>query len=177
MDEEDLEWLTGLGTEKRDLQLMMTLAPEQTRPGDIRCLVETGIIVCTGHSNATYEEMTASIDAGVSGFTHLFNAMGSLYAREPGVTGAALDSQETWCSIIVDGFHVHAACIRSAWRTKPAGKLFLISDAMATVGSTSKSFRLYGEKLKESNGRIVNGEGRLAGSAISLMDAIRQAPS
>ena len=151
---------------------MLTLAPEHTSPGQIRRLTEAGIQVCAGHSNASIEQMLEAISEGLRGVTHLFNAMSPLSARAPGVVGTALVEDELWAGIIADGHHVHPASIRLACRSKPAGRLVLVSDAMATVGGCRDAFSLYGEQIHAAGGRLVNRDGALAGSAIALMDAV-----
>lgn len=170
IDAEDVGWLKSAATNCR---VMLTLAPEHAAPGHIRSLSDAGIIVCGGHSAASYEQTVDAIAEGLRGFTHLFNAMSPLRSREPGVVGAALSDPKSWCGIIVDGHHVHPASVLVALRAKPKGKLYLVTDSMATVGSATKSFELYGETIHETGGRLVNHEGRLAGSAISMIDAVR----
>ena len=168
LEDADLHWLCEL-----DIPTLLTLAPEHTRPSQIARLAEAGIRVCAGHTNATYDQIQAAIAEGLSGFTHLYNAMRPQTGREPGVVGAALDSDDTWCGIICDGHHVHPASVRLAHKCKPRGKLLLVSDAMSTVGSADYSFTLYGETIREQDGALVNAEGRLAGSAIGMIDAVR----
>src|SRR5262249_50180534 len=99
--------------------IMITLAPERVAPQTIRDLCARGAIVTAGHTAASYAEPRAALDAGLSGFTHLFNAMSPLTSREPGVVGAALEDRASWCGIIVDGHHVHAAALRIALAAKP----------------------------------------------------------
>jgi N-acetylglucosamine-6-phosphate deacetylase len=169
LDEADLAWLTSL----QDFPVMLTLAPECCAPGQIRQLSDAGIVVSAGHSNASYRQIAAAIDEGLQGFTHLYNAMSTVTAREPGCVGAALDFDANWAGIIADGHHVDAASIRIAHRAKPAGKLFLVTDAMATVGSDNASFQLYGEAISEQDGKLINDQGVLAGSAIGMVDAVR----
>ncbi|MDH5617268.1 MAG: N-acetylglucosamine-6-phosphate deacetylase [Gammaproteobacteria bacterium] len=170
MTDEDVDWLDSAAANCR---VMLTVAPEHTAPGQIRVLSDAGIIVCGGHSGASYQQTMNAISEGMRGFTHLFNAMSPLGSREPGVVGAALSDSDSWCGIIIDGYHVHPATVLVALRAKPRGKLYLVTDSMATAGSSSKSFELYGETIHESNGRLVNDEGRLAGSAILMVDAVR----
>ena len=167
--QEDIDWLCSLG----DIRCLATLAPEIMAPGMIHQLAAAGIIVSAGHSAASWTELEQARQDGLRGFTHLFNAMSPLAAREPGVTGAALDSADCWLGIIADGHHVHPASIRIAHRCAGPGKLFLVSDAMATVGSGQNWFTLYGERITAREGRLVNTEGALAGSAIGLIDAVR----
>ena len=166
---QDIQWLCAL----QDLRVIVTLAPEHTQPGQIEQLVEAGILVCAGHTNATYQQVQQATRQGLHGITHLFNAMSPLTSREPGAVGAALDDDNLWAGIIADGHHVHPASIRLALSAKPAGKLVLVSDAMATVGGKSRSFAIYGEQIHESEGRLVNAKGVLAGSAIGMIDAVR----
>ncbi|MFI4968827.1 MAG: N-acetylglucosamine-6-phosphate deacetylase, partial [Lysobacterales bacterium] len=104
---------------------VLTLAPERVAPERVRALGRRGVIVCAGHTAATYEETHAALAAGVRGFTHLYNAMSPLQGREPGVVGAALEDRASWCGLIVDGHHVHPASLRIALAAKPRGKLLL----------------------------------------------------
>jgi N-acetylglucosamine-6-phosphate deacetylase len=166
---EDIDWLCSLQLSS----IIVTLAPEHTQPGQIRQLTEAGIRVWAGHTNASYGQIQDAIGEGLCGFTHLFNAMSPLTSREPGVVGAALDNSETWAGIIADGHHVHPASIRIAHQAKPEGKTLLVTDAMSTVGSTDNFFEMYGEKIEEKDGRLINAEGVLAGSAIGMIDAVR----
>lgn len=164
----DWSWLDSMS----QIPAILTLAPEQVDNDDIRRIAALGIRVCAGHTNATYDEVLRAHDAGQSGFTHLFNAMRPMTGREPGVVGAAFALSDTWAGLITDGIHVHPGSIRIALQNKGYEKIFLVSDAMATVGSRQKSFELYGERIEEQDGRLVNQEGRLAGSAITLLDGI-----
>lgn len=171
-EQDDIDLLCSLMSEPEFITLV-TLAPEQALPSQLRTLTKAGIIVCAGHTNASYAQIQDAVNDGLSGFTHLFNAMRGSTAREPGVVGAALAHTNTWAGIIADGHHVHPQNIRLAHRTKAAGKLVLVSDAMATVGCDQSVFELYGEHIKEDRGRLVNKEGKLAGSAIGLIDAVK----
>lgn len=167
----DIDWLCTL----TDMPVIVTLAPEHAAPGQVRQLSSAGVHVCAGHSNATYEQLLAAIDEGLEGITHLFNAMSALTPREPGLAGTALAEGSLWAGIIADGHHVHPANIRLAQRCKPPGRLVLVSDAMATVGGSRNSFSLYGEQISISDGKLVNADGALAGSAIGLIDAVAYA--
>ncbi len=167
--DEDIDWLCSLA----DMTVIVTLAPERMRSAQIRRLADAGVVVCAGHTEASYEQICHAATEGLSGITHLFNAMAPLHHRRPGTTGAALDNDHLWTGIIADGHHVHPAAIRLAWRAKPTGQLVLVSDAMATVGGRQDQFELYGETITLREGRLLNASGVLAGSAISLMDAVR----
>jgi N-acetylglucosamine-6-phosphate deacetylase len=152
---------------------LVTLAPEMVVGESIRQLVEHGVRVFAGHSLATYDQVRAAIDCGLVGFTHLFNAMSQLTSREPGVVGAALDDPDTFAGVIADGYHVHPASISIALRAKPRGKVFLVSDAMPTVGSALSKFDLHGVTVTASGGRCVTDDGTLAGSDIGMIDAVK----
>ena len=152
---------------------VITLAPERVPLDDIRALVARGAIVVAGHTAATYEEMRAGIDAGIRGFTHLYNAMSPMTGREPGAVGAALEDTESWCGIIVDGVHVHPASLRVALAAKPSGKVFLVTDAMPPVGADDPSYELYGETITVREGVVRNAAGALAGSALDMATAVR----
>jgi N-acetylglucosamine-6-phosphate deacetylase len=149
------------------------VAPECVAPDAIRNLVAAGVIVAAGHTNADYATVRAALDAGVRGFTHLFNAMSPLTSRAPGVVGAALDDANSWCGVIVDGHHVDPASLRIALRAKPRGKLFLVTDAMPPVGASDPAYVLNGETITARNGICQTASGTLAGSALSMIDAVR----
>lgn len=152
---------------------LITLAPEQMPTVDIRALVERGAIVAAGHTAGTYEQIRAGLDAGIRGFTHLYNAMSPLQGREPGAVGAALEDRDSWCGIIVDGVHVHPASLRVALAAKPQGKVFLVTDAMPPVGADDPSYELYGETITVRDGVVRNAAGALAGSALDMITAVR----
>ncbi len=168
----DIDWLCDVAS---DCRLLLTVAPETMRPGQIARLAEAGILVFLGHTAASFEQVESALSEGAVGFTHLFNAMTPLASREPGAVGAALLADSAYCGIICDGHHVHADAVRLAHRVKPRGKLLLVTDAMATTGAADPSFELYGETITERGGRLVNEEGRLAGSAISMAQAVGNA--
>lgn len=162
-------------TAPRPLPVLVTLAPERVTPAFIGRLTAAGVRVAAGHSDATWEEAMAGLAAGITGFTHLYNAMSPLGHREPGMVGAALDSRDSWCGIILDGHHVHDAAARLAWRAKPPGRLFLVTDAMPPVGIAKGDFSLYGTPVRVEDGRCVSADGRLAGSALDMATAVRNA--
>ena len=155
--------------------VMLTLAPECISSKELKHLTSLGIKTLAGHSDASYDELDDAIKNGLDGFTHLFNAMGQISAREPGVVGSALHFENTFASIIVDLHHVHPSLIQLAYKLKPKGKLFFISDSMATINHGKPSFELYDEVVNESDGRLVNSEGKLAGSSITQIDAVKNA--
>ncbi len=154
---------------------LLTLAPEQVPLAQIAELAAAGLLVCAGHTAADYATIRAALDAGVRGFTHLFNAMTPLGSREPGVVGAALDDPHSWCGLIVDDRHVHPASLRVAIAAKPRGKMLLVTDAMPPVGSDDPEFILNGEAITIRDGVCQTAQGVLAGSALDMAGAVRNA--
>ena len=152
---------------------LITLAPEQVPLATIRAMAARGAIVVAGHTAASYEQARAGLEAGLRGFTHLYNAMSPLQGREPGAVGAALEDRDSWCGVIVDGVHVHPGSLRVALAAKPRGKLFLVTDAMPMVGSDDPAFALYGEVITAVDGVVRNAAGALAGSALDMATAVR----
>ena len=154
---------------------LVTLAPEVTTPGMITSLAAQGVVISAGHTNATYAEMENALRHGVTGFTHLFNAMSPLGSREPGVVGAALHDPNSWCGIIVDGHHVAPVVLRIALRCKRHDRFMLVTDAMASVGTEQTTFMLQGKNIIVHDGRCVDEEGTLSGSALDMASAVRNA--
>jgi N-acetylglucosamine-6-phosphate deacetylase len=150
---------------------LVTLAPEQVPGGFIAQLAGAGVRVSLGHSMATYAQTRAALAEGLTGFTHLFNAMRPLASREPGPIAAALAEPGAWFGMIVDGEHVAPAMLRLALRG--AGKAMLVTDAMPPVGASSKSFQLYGQPITVRGGRCTTAAGTLAGSVLDMASAVR----
>ena len=170
MSEKDVDVLLALDIDT----VLVTLAPDVVPPKQIRRLSDAGIIVSLGHSNATYDEVAQAVDAGARGVTHLFNAMSPLSHRTPGMAGAALEFGDLWCGIIADGHHVDPAALRLALRAKRGpGRLFLVSDAMPTVGDAGDVFALNGRTVTRSGGRLTLADGTLAGSDLDMASAVR----
>jgi len=168
--EGDIDLLASLGTGRT----LVTLAPECVAPADIAALAGRGVIVAAGHSAADAETMSRAVAQGLGGVTHLFNAMGPLGHREPGTAGAALGTDSLACGIVADGVHVHWDMLRLAWRAKPRGRLFLVSDAMLPVGTSAlDEFRLGDELVRVVDGCLRTADGRLAGSLLDLGAAVR----
>jgi N-acetylglucosamine-6-phosphate deacetylase len=150
---------------------LVTLAPERVPRAFIRDLVKQGVRVALGHSMATYDETIAAIEDGLSGFTHLFNAMRPMSAREGGPIAAALESAGVWYGLIVDGHHVSSPMLKLA--LKGEGHPMLVTDAMPPVNGSRTGFDLLGQTIKVKDGRCVTQEGRLAGSAIDMATAVK----
>jgi len=154
---------------------LVTLAPELAPDGTIEALVAAGVIVAAGHTAASYEQAREGLERGVTGFTHLFNAMTQLSGRSPGAVGAALESRDAWCGIIADGFHIHLASLRVALAAKGTDTLVLVTDAMPTVGSDRTGFTLGGRPIRLEDGRLTDDGGTLAGSNLDMATAVRNA--
>ena len=159
----------------RALKLMVTLAPDAVSPSRIALLSQSGVIVFAGHTDASYERLQDALRAGISGFTHIFNAMSQLGSRSPGTIGAALVHRNAYAGIIADGHHVHPAVVNTAYAAKGAARLFFVSDAMATVGSVTNSFMLNSEPIRLKNGRLTAEGGALAGAHLTVAEAVRNA--
>jgi N-acetylglucosamine-6-phosphate deacetylase len=171
LDDEAIVLLSSL---KQGVTLV-TLAPEATTPDMVARLRAAGVVVSAGHTNADYETMRTALDAGLTGFTHLFNAMSPLTSREPGAVGAALEDQASWCGIIVDGRHVHPATLRIAMAAKRLDHFMLVTDAMPSVGMEAKEFTLQGRAIRVVDGVCVDATGTLAGSDLDMASAVRNA--
>lgn len=167
---------------------LVTLDPDAVSVEDIKYLIANNCIVSVGHTNASYLSIKDAIDAGASGFTHLYNAMSPLTGREPGAVGAALNSESVYAGIILDGFHVDYVSAKLAWKIKnqltstlvsaggpekKTGKLYLVSDAMSSIGSEQTSFDLFNQTVSVCNGRLTNESGTLAGAHLNLLMAVQ----
>ncbi|KMV30677.1 N-acetylglucosamine-6-phosphate deacetylase [Photobacterium swingsii] len=154
-----------------DVVTKVTLAPEQNPHEHIEQLVEAGIVVSAGHTNATYVEARQGFAAGITFATHLFNAMTPIAGREPGMVGAIYDTPEVYTGIIADGFHVDYANIRMAHRMK-GEKLVLVTDATAPAGADMDHFIFVGKKVYYRDGKCVDENGTLGGSALTMIEAV-----
>jgi N-acetylglucosamine-6-phosphate deacetylase len=154
---------------------LVTIAPELAPPGAIRRLVQGGVVVAAGHSMAGYDQTRAALDEGLSAFTHLFNAMTQLGSREPGMVGAALENRASRFGLIVDGLHVHPATLRLALAARGMDGAMLVTDAMPPVGGTATHFNLMGRDIQVVDGVCRGPDGTLAGSALSMAQAVRNA--
>lgn len=169
MDARTIDVVSAL--RRHGISVMITVAPEAVTTDQIASLSGMGAIVSIGHSDASAEMVEAAIAAGASCATHLFNAMSPMTGRAPGVVGAVINSQVR-SGIICDGYHVDDRMIALAMRARPKEDLmFLVSDAMATVGGPDH-FALYGRKVRLDQGRLINDEGNLAGAHVTQAQGV-----
>lgn len=169
---EDLDWLVELSAAGSS---MVTLAPECVPAGFVKRLAGNGIRVAAGHSEATPDAMSRAIDEGLSGVTHLFNAMPAMSAREPGIVGVALTDKRLTAGLICDGIHVDPLVARAAFSSGNGSNIALVSDAMPTVGTDKDHFDLMGRQIRLRNGRLVSESGTLAGAHLDMASAVRNA--
>ena len=160
-------------TQPASIQRAITLAPERVDPLHIAALVRAGWRVWAGHSEATWEQMQAARRAGLSGCTHVFNAMPALSARAPGVAGAVLADDQMSAGLIADGVHVHPAMLTLAWRALGDKRLCLVSDGMPTLGSRITQFVLDGQTIQRQGNTLTNAQGTLAGAHLPMDQAVR----
>ncbi|HDY7661211.1 TPA: N-acetylglucosamine-6-phosphate deacetylase [Vibrio vulnificus] len=158
--------------ENADVVAKVTLAPELNDPEHIEKLRNAGIVVSIGHTNATYAEARKGFEAGITFATHLFNAMTPMVGREPGVVGAIYDTPDVYAGIIADGFHVDYANIRIAHKIK-GEKLVLVTDATAPAGANMDYFIFVGKKVYYRDGKCVDENGTLGGSALTMIEAVQ----
>ena len=171
-DARDLAAMKRFGQGGRSL---VTLAPECVPPSLIDDLLAAGLRVSAGHSDATAAQIEKAADRGVTGVTHLFNAMSQLTPREPGVVGAALQDDRVFAGMICDGLHVDPANLRIAFLCKGRDRLMLVTDAMPLVGTDQRHFLLQGRRIALEGGRLTGPDGTLAGAHLTMMEAVRNA--
>ena len=172
MTEDELTLILDSGIE----HLLLTVAAETVPPAQIERLVRAGVVVSLGHSDADADTVSAAIDAGATGVTHLFNAMSQMTARAPGLVGTALDRGEIWAGLIVDMHHVDPVMLRIALAAKrQPGRLLLVTDAMPPAGTDLDGFELNGRAVRREAGRLTLADGTLAGSDLTMDRAVENA--
>ena len=150
---------------------IMTIAPENAKVEHLKELKDSGINLSIGHTNATYEEALEKVEYFKMA-THLFNAMSSFTSREPGVIGAIFENKSLYTGIIVDGVHSHYGSVKIA-KDILKEKLFLVTDAVAPVGTTMESFMFEGNKVLYKDGKCISPDGTLGGSALTMIEGVQ----
>jgi N-acetylglucosamine-6-phosphate deacetylase len=154
--------------------LLTTLAPESVTIEQVRSLATAGVTVSLGHTDTTCRNASAYFAAGARMATHLFNAMSPLGHREPGLVGAAIDSETAFAGIIADGFHVDPVAMGVALRAKRGpGRIFIVTDAMSTIGTDDTGLTLNGRQVFREGGRLTLADGTLAGADIDMLSSVR----
>lgn len=166
-DDADFELLCSM----RARSLLLTLAPERVPEHFLTRLAGRGVRLSLGHSMATYQEAKDAFSNGVTGLTHIFNAMRGLESREPGPIAAALENANCWFGMIVDGVHVAPALLRLALRG--CAHPMLVTDAMPPAAGTQSSFELFGQPITVEGETCRTASGRLAGTALNMAGAVR----
>lgn len=161
----------GIAAIARRVTTLVTLAPEETPPGEMRVLAAAGAVLAAGHTEACPATIAAA--AGLRGFTHLWNAMPPLASRAPGPVGAALASDTLFAGVICDGIHVDALSLGVAFRLLGPDRMFLVTDAMPTAGTTLAGFELAGRRIRRRDGRLETADGTLAGADLTMIEAVR----
>lgn len=165
-----------LGRFARIGRSLVTLAPEAVPAGFVASLVRAGLRVAAGHTAARHAEVAAAVDEGLTGVTHLFNAMSQIAnGREPGLVGAAMADERLTAGIIVDGLHVDPVNLRVAYRAMGRDRLMLVTDAMPSVGMADGRFTLLGREVALAEGRLTTADGTLAGAHLTMAEAVRNA--
>ena len=153
-------------------RVLITVAPETIDVGFIKEMVSEGVVVSLGHTNATFDEVQHAIDAGATGFTHLYNAMSALTSREPGAVGAALLNTQTYCGFIIDHFHLHPRSAELALKVKGEKRAMLVTDAMAHAGSNLTTIPFFNTEIVRKGDKLTTPDGTLAGSCLDMHSAL-----
>lgn len=153
---------------------MITVAPEIDGGIElVRELHARGWIVSIGHTRASFELLDDALAAGAHHMTHFMNAMPPLHHRSPGPVGWGLSHDEVTCDMIADGVHLEREVLRLLSKVKSADRLLLISDAIAPAGMGDGDYEIWGETITVNDGRTANARGAIAGSVITMLDAVR----
>ena len=166
----ELETLLGLGGIR-----VVTVAPELPQAiAAIRMLVAHGVVAAIGHTDATYEQALAALDAGASLGTHVCNAMRPIHHRDPGPIVALLDDRNAVCEQVADGVHLHDGMLRHVVRAAGPNRVALVTDAMAAAGMPDGAYELGGQIVDVRGGvaRLTH-DGSIAGSTLTMDAALR----
>ena len=157
---------------------MITIAPEIEGGIDlVHQLKQRGWTVSIGHTRAEFDLLDKALAAGARHMTHFMNAMAPLHQRAPGPIGWGLLRDEVTCDVIADGIHLDRRALELILKSKGPERLMLISDAIAAAGLGDGDYQIWGESISVKNGRTRNVRGSIAGSVISLLDAVRMTES
>lgn len=172
---EDVERLPTL----RDGFIKMTTAAPEISGGIelIKELKKCGWVISIGHTRAEVDTLDQAFAAGASHMTHFMNAMPQVHHRNPGPVGWGLARDGVTCDVIADGIHLNPLILRLLMKVKTAERLSLISDAIAAAGKGDGDYQIWGETISVKDGRTSNASGNIAGSVITMLDAVRMMKS
>jgi N-acetylglucosamine-6-phosphate deacetylase len=168
----DQNMVSYLSEAVKKLPIKITMAPEENDINLIKQLIDAGVRVSIGHSNANYDQAQKSIDIGVSLGTHLFNAMSSFEGRSPGVVGAILNNDSLYSGVIVDGHHVDFKSIEIVKKIKK-DRIYVVTDAVTPMGTEMEEFYLADQLVRVKNGACINENGNLAGANIDMLSSFK----
>lgn len=174
MDDDDIRQITALAHDlPENMRVHVTLAPEMVEATAIDQLIAAGVVLSAGHTAASAETIIDARARGLSGFTHLFNAMPPLTSRNPGPVGVAFTDPESFCGLIVDLHHASPIALKAAIRAHGPERMMLVTDAMSSVGFSEDTFALLGRQITRADGRLTADDGTLAGSDLDMASAVR----
>ncbi|HSW94499.1 MAG TPA: N-acetylglucosamine-6-phosphate deacetylase [Gammaproteobacteria bacterium] len=169
-----VDYFKNFQKKSRDTIKLVTLAPELPNACELIHFLKTqNIVASIGHTNATFTETMAAIDAGCSHVTHLFNAMRGMHQREPGVVTAGLLSDKLSTELIVDGIHLHPSIVDLVFRIKQPEKMILVTDAMRAKCLKDGLYDLGGQAVHVADKKATLPDGTLAGSVLDMISAMR----
>lgn len=159
---------------RKDLgKVVFTVAPENVSCDVIKELISNNVIVCLGHSNADFDIVQAALEAGATGFTHLYNAMSGLTGRQAGMVGAALLSKQSYAGLIVDLHHVCKPSAQIAINSKGKERVMLVTDSMSHIGTNQIDLSFSGYDIIKTDDKLTLHDGTLAGSYLDMSLAVR----
>lgn len=166
--------IDDLPTLSQNARHMMTVAPEIVGGIElVRELKQRNWIVAVGHTRADFDVLELAFDAGARHMTHFMNAMAPLHHRSPGAVGWGLSRDDVTCDVIADGIHLDKRMLQLLVKIKRSTSLMLISDAIAAAGLGDGAYAIWGETISVQEGRTSNAAGSIAGSVITMLDAVR----
>ena len=170
----DMEYMREIISLGQGNVINMTIAPELKGMRELALMcIDQGIILQSGHTNATYQQMVEAMQARIMHVTHLFNAMSPLHHRDPGVVGAVFIHPELSCEIIADGFHINPDIIKFLFRCKPINKVVLVTDSLKPTKQKAKHLFANGEEVYLDKCFMRKSDNTIAGSALTMIDGVK----
>ena len=174
----DLEYMKEIIALGQGNIINMTVAPELKGMRELALMcVDQGIILQSGHSNATYQQMVEAMQARIMHVTHLFNAMSRIHHRDPGVVGAVFIHPELSCEIIADGFHINPDIVKFLFRCKPIDKVVLVTDALKPTKQKAKHLFANGDEVYLDKCFLRKADNVIAGSALTMIEGVKNLTS